>query len=796
VFLHRKQLLGGNSCCHSHGYQRGKSVISPAFDMATPCRSFSRLVGGLVVVFGLIACQPKLGHGPEPVPGDTDWEMRKVEIRAKGPNKLHVDTVELLKRMGLRKRDAIYTARPYNPFRQAEDKRRIRAYWETEGYFDVHVDEPVVDKRVSDHSVAISWTVEEGERYRLSEITFKSCPPAFQHDLESLVPSNVGDGYNLEAMRKARYEMAEYLQRKGYSHARVISRTFVVREKKEIHWYYYVDTGPLTVVGKVDVRGNYRIPADVILKRAGLVPGEPFSLIDKEKAEFDLLDTGAFASVSMETNADAEFYRSIVPDSGGLLSPEQVDQNGNLVPRKLPETIDIKISVVESPTKQIRLEGSVQADPTRIDALATGRVWFRNLFGPMHHVTFETSLGYGYFWREQDDVPQGIYGSVLARYVRPGLFGRLGDFRWTMDFRDRLFPSFHLREVHVGPGIRSALATNLYFDFDAFLRIGRNLKFGPFTAAQEQEHHLPSQALAYGAELSSSLIWDERDDRIEATRGHLLAFRSTFAPGAGLSTHRYWLLNPEIRYFFHLSTSWSVGLKGNASWVTAYTEKGVPLGPRLFGGGAFGLRGFGRDRMSPNVSSCTPNTDGTTACHDELVGGLSMVESSVELRFLPPLQTTGFVTFLDAGGVGKRANPFESGANVALGIGPRLRLWYVPIAFDYSYLMVKDGTWTNTQNKPSFLFFLRIGEAFLSWQQPNSYPQPRCTTPRAVGKCCVGLGTLRAGCVLYWLQVYSFSILHQDKTSSVPVWKRRLLNAFMVKSKSNNCIFDCLALHH
>ena len=49
-----------------------------------------------------------------------------------------------------------------------------------------------------------------------------------------------------------------------------------------------------------------------------------------------------------------------------------------------------------------------------------------------------------------------------------------------------------------------------------------------------------------------------------------------------------------------------------------------------FGGGTYGFRGFGRDHLSP--FACVA---GMSGCSRALVGGRSLVESSVELRYLP-----------------------------------------------------------------------------------------------------------------------------------------------------------------
>jgi translocation and assembly module TamA len=124
----------------------------------------------------------------------------------------------------------------------------------------------------------------------------------------------------------------------------------------------------------------------------------------------------------------------------------------------------------------------------------------------------------------------------------------------------------------------------------------------------------------------------------------------------------------------------------------------VPFGPRLFGGGAFGMRGFGRDRLSPTVD-------------DVEVGGRSLVEASVELRLLPFRKFYGATVFVDAGAAGAGLDPTEDGVSAAIGLGARLRSWYLPIAVDLGYRAL-DHDDLGPPVLDRLMVLLRIGEAF------------------------------------------------------------------------------------
>jgi len=658
----------------------------------------------LLLVLAGVGCSPKRFAK---IPGETDAKVRKVEIKGEKDERLHVEWEPLLIKLGLRAGGLVYTDRYFNPFRLAEDRRRVQAYFQTYGYFDAEVLEPALEWNEDKSSVAVTWTVREGKLYRMESVHVEKAPKGLEDTLQKRVPFGPGDPIDLETYRKVRYTLADFLQRDGYGHARVYSRTYVDRAQKKLHWYYFVDAGPRTRIGTIRVDGSKKVPEDVVLARIGLKVGDPYTLTAKEKAEFDLLDTGAFASAVLDADVDTELYIGDVPDTGGVISDAQIDESGDLVPRKLSEDVAIVVRVVEAPSRKLEVRAGAEADSHRIDATVGAGVRFRNALGAQHHVSVEGRLGYGYVWRTggDNDELSGVYGDARIRYDHPGFIARLLDFRLTARYRDVLYPSFHLRELTTGPGIRTAITREIFFDLDAFFRLARSVGFGPFDDATRSSFSLPVSDDFKGGELDTSLVWDARNDPIEPMRGHLFALR---ASGAPVGDTRYLVVSGDARAFFSMSDAWSIGMRASAGFVPAHSGDGVPLGPRLFGGGAFGMRGFFRNRLSPIATSCPPPPG---ECRNLEVGGLSLAEGSIEARWLAFQKPIGAIVFTDVGGAGISLNPFESGPSFASGIGLRVRTWFAPIGVDVAYRWMRDGKVESFGWDP-FHFFVRIGEAF------------------------------------------------------------------------------------
>ena len=640
----------------------------------------------LIAIAWVAACR---GPSYPVVPGDTAEVVTKVTIAPRVGEHLELAYGVLRDNLGLRAKTAILPGRGWNPFRLAEDRRRVEAFLMENGRFEAAVDEPVVVW--SGEQVAVTFTVHEGPAYTIGSLELVDAPPELAEELRALVTFKPGDRVDMPVYRPERFKLAERLQEDGYGHARVYSRSFVDRTAKTVAWFYYLDPGPRTLIKSVAVEGNDHEPAATVLERAGLVTGQAFSLEVKKRAELALLDTGAFASVDVRSDADVPHLPEW-PELGGVIAPAQVAPDGTFVPRTLPAEVAVRVVVVDAPQHQLRGELGIEGDPTRVDAFVGTRAVLRNLFAPQHHLALEASTGYG--WIVGDDhVAEGMYGSALVQYVHSL---EATDLRITARWRDVLYPDALLRELVAGPGVHRTLAPGVFVEGDALLRFGRQLD-QPALVMPPSELDLPTTNDATGLELTGSIIADRRDDRVEPTSGWLLGATGSYAPGGPLGDHRWLQLTGDARGFLPIGGAWSLAARASGGWVGAAGETGIPLGPRLFGGGAYGMRGFGRDHLSPDVMGV-------------LVGGRSLVEASTELRWLPFRKQLGAAGFVDVGQAGVGSNPFADGMSLAAGLGGRVRLWYVPIAIDIAYRIVDSDHTGLAWDR--LLAFVRIGEAF------------------------------------------------------------------------------------
>lgn len=657
------------------------------------------MVALLATLLGCSSAKPRF-------PGTSDIEITSIEIVPRRGEQLEVDRRALLGKLALQTSGAGHW---FNAYRAVEDRERIRSFLQNLGYFDAEVDAVEVTHAQDRRHASLTWRVHEGARYAITSVEIVGAPPGSRETLAALIPFRAGDRIDILRYRSVRSALADRLRADGYARAQSYSRTFVDRETKTVAWFYYVDPGPQTRIASIQVEGNHRVSARAIVELTGLAAGRSYSSEHKRRAELALLDSGTFASAVVTSEAD-DLGPPPMHDDGGVIAPDQVDANGVFVPRHQDAALALRVVVVEAPARQLRAELGVEADPSRVDAYAGARLWLRDVFGPLHHVVLEGAVGRGWLL-DADDLPiEGLYGGALIQYLHPGFLVPALELRLAGRWRDTPLPSALLRELTAGPEVRATLARGVFAEGGARYRQGRHLGLPGLDATSAAALQLPTRDDSRGIEVVASVVADRRNDLVEPTAGWLLSARGSYAPGGPLGAHRWLAMAGDARRFVPLAAGWSLATRVTGGAVMLGDANGIPLGPRLFGGGVDGMRGFARDHLSPSACRSSASSASTAMACDVLVGGRSLVESSIEARWLPARALWGATMFIDAGAAGAALNPIASGVSAAVGGGLRIRSWYLPLSFDVAYRILED-------NQPAagwdrVLGFFHLGEAF------------------------------------------------------------------------------------
>ncbi|MFQ5647009.1 MAG: outer membrane protein assembly factor, partial [bacterium] len=180
----------------------------------------------------------------------------------------------------------------------------------------------------------------------------------------------------------------------------------------------------------------------------------------------------------------------------------------------------------------------------------------------------------------------------------------------------------------------------------------------------------------FGKRITSSnttnLIWDTRDNRLLATKGHRLNTSIEYAGGA-LGGDNYFVKTVDS-FSFHQTLFWKLVFSSNSKvgFVGSFAGRKVPLAERFFMGGAKTVRGY-------KIGAIGPKTGRDT------LGGNKMILFNEEIR-IPIQHPIYLVLFYDAGNAFAVSDDIDfSDLRQGTGVGARFMTPMAPIRLDWGY---------------------------------------------------------------------------------------------------------------
>jgi translocation and assembly module TamA len=272
-------------------------------------------------------------------------------------------------------------------------------------------------------------------------------------------------------------------------------------------------------------------------------------------------------------------------------------------------------------------------------------------------------------WRRPDEtltVGTDIYQELTPAYNRDGV-----DLR--ADFKRRLgkYSFFHY-------GLTVEADHNLEIDFIPGTKITQplDLKLAILTA-------------------SAGIQFDRSDDPLNPTRGWRIIADVAPTLVAGQESIAFVRAQAQGSLYIPLDKSGRTVIATRLKLGTILNGSlpEVPSDRRFFAGGGGSVRGYDYQGIGPHFPNGAPE------------GGLSLVESSVELR-RTIVGDWGAAAFVDAGSVSEAAAPDFSHVRVGVGVGVRYLLKFAPIRADIAFPLDRDN------GQGAFQLYVSIGQAF------------------------------------------------------------------------------------
>ncbi|HEX2880956.1 MAG TPA: POTRA domain-containing protein [Polyangiaceae bacterium] len=609
----------------------------------------------------------------------------------------------------------------------ARDLERIERFYHARGYYEAKVTAARVI-RVDEHRVRVELRVFEGapvvtrgdiQRFGLEGVSFDVGIAAY-----TAVTLRAGEPLDEDEYEASKQAMVSALADAGYAFAKVTGRVEVDIARHEAKVAFFAQPGPLARYGKVDIVGLREVPENKVRQALQISEGEAYSESSLQDARRALIALGVFNGVKI--NADRSSpdtrqvpisvvveeapLRSLKLGGGVRLDAQQTSahlvgswEHKNFLGGLRHLSLEARPGVVLFPTRtnnieapnRLLFEGHLRSQlkqPAFLEGRTTGSLATGIAVFPLL-----------YSESTRDD--------PLIGFVRPD--ASLGLERAFLNHHLYLTPSYNWQAY-------------LPFDYDA-LSLGKSIDV-------ERESRL-IDVIASFPELSIRL--DLRDNSVQPKDGALIGVSWQLANGLFSGTVDDMRVRPELRGFYELAPGWvlagraTVGFLFPSNYATSTESSnreqqlldeceietanpGADPDPALnacqllaedeqkllvrgfFSGGPESNRGYPYRGVGPhralsflsrgNVDCTADQFRDSRACLRP-IGGLTLWEASIELRFPTPIsESLRAAIFVDASDVTRGVAEFRSNAlHLSTGFGVRYLTPIGPVRFDLGF---------------------------------------------------------------------------------------------------------------
>lgn len=598
---------------------------------------------------------------------------------------LRFDKARLLSHMHL-KEDSWVPLTPDAEFDEALlalDARRLEELYRSYGYFEAVVADIDVVVRQEDHQVDLTFSLIEGPPTLVEDLSFQwapdaALPPEERRQVEAVASLQRQQAFDVASFNDSLGSLRLEMQRRGYPLAQVRGEAQVLESARQARVVFLMQPGPQAHVRKVLYQGLDGVPRYMVERETRFAHGE--------------LCTPGLLNQLEGAVKGMQVFRWV---AASVIPPVEEGQ------------VDVLIKVSEAQPQRIRLGGALAVGAVRWQEELQASYTHTNLFGHLTRLDMSLVAGWAQLPSLLDPDTDGPVVRFQPWLTKKGLVD--DQLVWT------LRPSFSVDILEgyqyyspsnrvgvsrwLGGVVRADIShTTKFVDFfnadprldNAGTILGRDFR-DPFLLS-----YLELQATAWFV-----------DSFTETQNGVVLEATYDLAGGPFQGDYDFHKLEGGARLYWKPWERLQIAARAGAGIIVPYGDQpGAPVNFKFYLGGANSLRGWGSRRLSPQIFECE---GGGTDCRGIPVGGLSMLQGSLELR-LRAFGDVSLVGFVDMGDVqAEDLSYVPSQWNYAAGPGLRYNSPLGVFRLDVGFRLNEPGVYPD---EPGWAAYFGVGETF------------------------------------------------------------------------------------
>ncbi|MGB1006518.1 MAG: outer membrane protein assembly factor BamA, partial [Thalassobaculaceae bacterium] len=533
------------------------------------------------------------------------------------------------------------TGDTYDPDRLTYDRELLREHYLRQGYADFRVLSAVAELALDGQNFLVTFTLDEGVRYRIGAVEVESDIAAVDLNLlRALAETAPDEIYDIRDVNRSITAMTDYLGTLGFAFVDIRPQIKRRAADRRLDITFKVGESPKVFVERIDIGGNLRTLDRVIRREFDLIEGDAFNTAKLRRSQRRIRNLGYFAKVDVKTQPGSAPDRTVV-------AVEVEDQaTGDL-------NFGFGFSTTENALVQVSLrERNLlgRGQDLRATAKASSRGSQFNIgFTEPYFLGRDLTAGFDLFNETIKEQKERSYDEKRQGLALRTSYQLGGNLRQTLRYR--------LARTEV---------TNIQDDASLLVK------------AQEGSR-LVSQ-------IGQKLSYDMLDSRLAPTEGYFASLETQIAGLGGDA--RYLRGEAKASYYTPLDEDereWVLGFRGRVGAIAGLGED-VRINERFFLGGKT-LRGFAPSGVGPR-----------DAATDDALGGNYYYAGTGELSFpLGLTDTLGIrgLVFSDVGSVWKIDDEAtgvvsSDGPRASVGVGLSWGTNFGGIRIDLAWPIVKD----------------------------------------------------------------------------------------------------------
>jgi outer membrane protein insertion porin family len=496
----------------------------------------------------------------------------------------------------------------YDPDRLSLDRELLRQFYMKNGYADVRIVSATADLDRDGRGFFITFTIEEGERYRFGVIDVESALPSLNvEDLRPYILARSGRVFNSEKVEKTVEALTIGVSQQGYAFGQVKPRFDRDEAAHTMNIVYVIDEGPRIYIERINIVGNFRTQDDVIRRQFRLAEGDAFNRLLVESARKRLRALGFFKTVEVETG-----------------------------PGSAPDRVVIVVKIVEQPTGELSFGAGYSTSEGIIGDVS---ITERNLMGKGQYVRLGFS---GSLDRAQVD-----FSFTEPYFLDRNLAAGFDLFHKEVDLTN--VASFKQRDT--GGNLRMGFPIADNTQMGLRYRFEREEIFDATSNASLAVKQAAAEGAVNVSSVGYTIAYDTRNLPQAPTTGVFASFSQDFA-GVGGDVN-YIRSVADARGYYPITNKITLVGRAQGGAIEGWGGQDVRLTDLFFKGGET-VRGFKRAGYGPRDACEDPITGARVAnCSKDSLGGQLFWATTAEVRFpfpyIPDSLGMQGAVFVDAG---------------------------------------------------------------------------------------------------------------------------------------------------